>query len=450
MSGPKISVYQLTGWARRVAFGQIRCEQQAIACADQITSLLRECTSYGPAIEDTLTKLRLLQKRTGEGLDRIQSIEDLCLRAEKEIDRFREDLKEHQPHMSAKYPITEEAYTEKKEMLAYIKHLRDCVMQLRNELDEAAYEKEEDKAAITEAIQRSIGADLVDVYSFEIPDEPPDTSFDDRKKALTQQLIALASKEYPEEIINKIRNSLEALATISEEAYLSTFDAVTVKGIFRDIDAYSTLIEKQEAEFAELLARYQVLCQMAKCDSKEFAFSAQSIEILNAEIDALEQEIYRQQEQSYISECVDQVMAEMGYELIGSREVKKRSGKRFKNELFTFNEGTAVNVTYSPDGQIAMELGGLSREDRIPTDEESSVLTADMESFCGEFAEFERRMREKGIDLGRRIALSPPSADYATIINLNDYETDESIQVSEIAVSTKKKKAAQKKYMQEG
>ena len=143
-------------------------------------------------------------------------------------------------------------------------------------------------------------------------------------------------------------------------------------------------------------------------------------------------------------------MTEMGYELIGSREVKKRSGKRFKNELFTFNEGTAVNVTYSPDGQIAMELGGLSREDRIPTAEESSVLTADMESFCGEFAEFERRMREKGIDLGRRIALSPPSADYATIINLNDYEIDESIQVSEIAVSTKKKKAAQKKYMQEG
>ena len=155
----------------------------------------------------------------------------------------------------------------------------------------------------------------------------------------------------------------------------------------------------------------------------------------------------RQQEQAYISDCVDEVMADMGYDLIGSREVRKKSGKRFRNELFTFNEGTAVNVTFSPDGQISMELGGLSREDRIPTSEETEILTHDMESFCGEFAEFERRMLAKGVVVGQRIALSPPTAEYAAIINVEDYDISESTQISVMNASEKRRKQSEKKAM---
>lgn len=449
MSGPKISVYALTGWARSVVFGQIRCEQQAVACAEQISSLLKECSTYGLGIEDVLSRLRMLQNRTGEGSEKIVSIEELCQRAEIEIKQFWQDLQGHQPHVSAKYSISEEAYEEKKQMLSYIKALRDKVMKLRNELDKAAYQNQENKATVTQAIQDSIAEDLVGVYSFEISEEKPDTSFEDRKRELTNELMSLASQKYSPEILSKIQHSLNSLSNITDSAYLSSFDAVTIKALFKDIEAFSAEQEKLEEEFNELLARYKVLCQMAGVEVKNYTFSAVATEQITAEINALEQAVYKQQEQAYISDCVDEVMQEMGYELIGSREVKKRSGKRFKNELFTFNEGTAVNITYSPDGQIAMELGGLSREDRIPTSEESSVLTEDMETFCGEFAEFERRMRARGINLGTRIALSPPSAEYATIINLNDYNIDSSVQVSEIAVSTKKKKASQKKFMQE-
>ena len=186
---------------------------------------------------------------------------------------------------------------------------------------------------------------------------------------------------------------------------------------------------------------------MANEDSREYTCSKDSCAELTSEIDRLEKELVKQHEQAYICECVNQVMFDMGYDLIGERSVKKRNGKRFRNELFSFNDGTAVNVTYSPTGQISMELGGIAREDRLPSDDEVSVLTQDMETFCGEFAEFERRLRDKGIIVGDRIALSPPTADYATIINVTDYEVDEGIQVTEIAVADKKKRAAEKKTM---
>ena len=135
-------------------------------------------------------------------------------------------------------------------------------------------------------------------------------------------------------------------------------------------------------------------------------------------------------------------MKDMGYDLIGRREVRKKSGKQFKNELYQFGEGTAVNITYSPEGQISMELGGIAREDRIPTEEETTVLTQDMETFCGEFSEFEKRMKAKGVIVGNRIALMPPTADYAAIINVSDYEVETGKQITEMNVATKRKKAA--------
>ncbi|MCQ2433083.1 MAG: hypothetical protein MJ175_10825, partial [Clostridia bacterium] len=124
-----------------------------------------------------------------------------------------------------------------------------------------------------------------------------------------------------------------------------------------------------------------------------------------------------------------------------------KSGKRFRNELYTFNEGTAVNVTFSSDGQIAMELGGISHEDRIPTDEETEVLTEDMQSFCAEFADFERRLKAKGVVVGSRIALSPPTAEHAAIINVDDYEIKNQDRVTEMTTKERRKIVRAKKSM---
>ena len=89
-----------------------------------------------------------------------------------------------------------------------------------------------------------------------------------------------------------------------------------------------------------------------------------------------------------------------------------------------------------------MELGGIAREDRVPTADETSVLTQDMQTFCGEFAEFEKRMKAKGVIVGNRIALMPPEAEYAAIINVSDYNVEPGKQITEMNVASTKKKAA--------
>ena len=91
-----------------------------------------------------------------------------------------------------------------------------------------------------------------------------------------------------------------------------------------------------------------------------------------------------------------------------------------------FDEGTAVNVTYSSDGQITMELGGISTDDRLPTEVESASLASDMRTFCDDYFEIEQRLRKKGI-ITKRISILPPEEQYAQMINVSDYNLSKKV-----------------------
>jgi RNase H-fold protein (predicted Holliday junction resolvase) len=481
MSGPKISVYSLTGRARTIVVGQMRCEQQSLACAAQAQEMLRSLQSFSGSFEQQMSNIRLLMKRTSDGAGQIEKLLALQSRLQKETSELQRELRSHMPHVSAKYRITEEAYAEKQAELKFLQSLKSRIEKLKRALDEAFTQDQRNTSSIqasilrdledpsagqpempdlsflkrdnaqnVKKIQASIVDDLSGVtsFDFDVPDDAPDTSFEDKKSALRKELSELLKDEsLSKEILLEVRQALSSLQKISDIEYLKTFDSVTVMGLFKKIDSFKHEQEQKVEAFGELLARYQALCSMAGEEPKSYSYSEESVSELATEIEHLELTLVKQQEQAYIAESVDEVMAGMGYDLIGSREVRKRSGKRFRNELFSFNEGTAVNVTFSPDGQISMELGGLAREDRIPSSEETEVLTRDMETFCGEFAEFERRLRAKGIIVGDRVALSPPTAEYAAIINVNDYDIAESTQISVMNAREKRRRAAEKKVL---
>ena len=479
MSGPKISVYSLTRRARTILFGQMRCEQQSLACAAQTQEMLRSLLAFSGNFDQQIGNIQLLMKRTGDGAEQIEKINELRQTLQCDAAEIERELRGHMPKVSPKYRITEEAYAEKQAELKRLQSLQKRAEKLKYSLDKAFSQDRSNTSRIQasivrdledpdsgkspepapsflrdneqnfQRIQKNIVDDLAGVYSFDFFEpEAPDTSFEDRKNAVQKELSELLRDDtLPPEIISGIKQAIASLQKITAMHNFTTFDSITVMGIFKKIEAYKRELEQKQAEFQDLVARYNALCEMTHEEAKALPYSEEAKGKVNAEIERLELILVRQQKQAYISECVDEVMTEMGYDLIGTREVKKNSGKQFRNELFMFNEGTAVNVTFSPDGQISMELGGLAREDRIPTEEETGVLTRDMETFCGEFAEFERRLRERGVIVGNRIALSPPTAEYAAIINVNDYNVAESTQISEMNAKEKRHKVVEEKTM---
>ena len=463
MSGPKISVYALTGRARTIVFGQIRCEQQSLVCFAKIQEIVQSISSVSSNFDQQIRNIQLLMKRTSEGAEQMERLQTLQEEIKAEEAEIKRQLAAHTPRRSPKYRVSEDAYAKKQAELKRLQTLKKRAEALRAKLD-AAFDpdgrkplKSEpgflcwDNADSIRKIQKSIADELSGVSSFEFDEETPDTSFQDKKDALRKELSALLSDSLlPDAIARKIKQAVSALQKIESIEYLTTFHSITVTSIFKEIDAFRREEKERKAAYAELTSRYETLCSMAGEDAKRIPYSESAVEILHSEAERLELFLVRQQEQVYIRDCVDEVMSDMGYDLIGSREVLKKSGKRFRNELFTLNEGTAVNVTFSSDGQIMMELGGLAREDRIPTSDETEALIRDMENFCGEFAEFERRMLAMGIVVRRRIVLSPPAAEYAAIINVNDYDIAESTQVSVMNAAEKHRKQTQKRTMRRG
>lgn len=402
MSGPKISVYSLTQRQREILSGIMHCRQNVISCSTKTQNVLKDLVGLLDRLDGEIKNYKLLVKRAPENEEKLQELLTLQCFAKEEIDQITIEAEKQAKLKTENYKLKEEDLVAWQNRKAESETLLSRAEDIKTRIENALHSDED----ITERIRADILKDLSEPLSFdfEADEQKPeveDTDFLSEKESvqgILTDMLAENELALSDPLREEIQQASVFLQRISSRQHLTNFHAVTVRRLQK----------------------------------------------------SLEEILMRQQEQAYIRECVDEVMAEMGYELLGEREVRKKSGKQFQNEIFSFHEGTAVNVTYSPDGQIAMELGGLAREDRTPTEEETKVLTSEMESFCGEFAEFEKRMLERGVVVGKRIALSPPSAEYAAIINVNDYNIDSRAQVAEMDISRKRRAPVERKVMRRG
>jgi hypothetical protein len=68
-----------------------------------------------------------------------------------------------------------------------------------------------------------------------------------------------------------------------------------------------------------------------------------------------------------------------------------------------------------------------------------------MERFCDDFKEIERRLLAKGVILADRLSMLPPSAEYAQIINISDYQMTED--TSKLQAKRQRKTATRRKAL---
>lgn len=236
------------------------------------------------------------------------------------------------------------------------------------------------------------------------------------------------SRELQEESIDIRRKAHE----ITNEGFIDNYYAMTVLPFVKKCKRYEEQFAEYGEEFEELTSKHRYYSEYLGLPVVQFVFSMDKIEILKNEVNVLEHQCEQLEEQRHISESLDEVMCEMGYHVVGSREVVKKSGRKFRNELYHFSEGAVVNITYAANGQISMELGGVDTCDRDPSETERAALCDEMTGFCGDFQEIEKRLKEKGVVLANRISMLPPVEDYAQIININGYEMTEKVEAFEV------------------
>ena len=412
MSGPKTSEYTLTPEQRANLNAQNRCDGSILACIERIKSLQNQVA----------ISMGSVQIYDDCGNDESVALTNNLKEKMQEIERLKKTLSDSfetfSGYQRGAIILSDEELSRKKAILEKLRAIRDDVTKLLKEVEKCGKQSQDLKAQISTDIQENLGSSFD--LSWDAPASPAAPSVKDSIVSVLGDLLSNSALSL--ELRVKIQNAIEKANNINNDDFLENFRAVTVKPIVDECQAYIRNMELYGAEFEELEAEYIVLCSQLHIAAKKFIISESGVAELKAEIAKLENELLEDSEQEYIADAIDEVMEEMGYDLIGSREVTKKSGKRFRDELYTFSEGTAVNIRYDSQGKIAMELGGIDSTDRLPSSSEASKLEDEMISFCDKFTEFEKRLAAKGIVCKNRVSHLPPKAEYAQIINTSDYE----------------------------
>lgn len=256
---------------------------------------------------------------------------------------------------------------------------------------------------------------------------------DSQIRRINDALAELSGMTLTDKLVERLATIKEKAESITDQSFLGNFFTVVVMPFVKECKAYAEVRQEHD----DLIIRYTMLASECGVATKPVPYTKEGVEFLKDEIALLEQQALEQKEREYINAALEDAMHEMGYTLIGDRTVSKRSGKKIRHELYSLDNGTAVDVTYSDNGQISMELGGMDDIDRQPDVAESAQLVEDMKSFCSDYDALAQRLAEKGVQT-KRISIMPPSVEYAQIFNSNDYRIRKA--VSRYSAATRKKK----------
>lgn len=244
------------------------------------------------------------------------------------------------------------------------------------------------------------------------------------------------------ELRDQLANITQSIYEINDLDYLRNFNSITIVPYIKECKNINAQYEELNAKYNELRANYEILCDDLGIVPRTFACVKDSIIFLESEILRLRELAQERNAQKYINEQLDEIMKELGYTVLGANK-DKREGF-VQDQLYRYNETTAIRLTYTEDQDLCVEIGSMDQKDRDPNLAEAKALEQDMKTFCGDFAKFKQKCAERGIELSK-ISELEPDAKYAQVHNLNDYEIEESVKQEILTKMEEVQQAAEKR-----
>ncbi len=333
------------------------------------------------------------------------------------------------------------------------------VESLKQKIDEAIAKAEAMKKAWIEESGEAIEQELKAIFEVKKVRRAPKStlqSHEERKElvaaakeiekqeaiALKAEIDAFSGAGYPEvdkEIsrIQKIVNNLFQL-----EDYYAVADKVKqMKPKLQTmLDDARAKEEELRNRYLDTMLAYETACKVGGIEIKDFTslpINEDTIKLVDVERENVVELTACMEEKRIVRSEIEEVMAELGYSIIGTRDISR---KRPDNTVNTISEivlagddssdGTVINVTMM-DGQVVLETMAVDTVNRIPTEEESEFLEEEMENFCSEHAIILEKLAQRGVVL-KRGNWQPPSRKLARVLNINDFDRVENAKFTTI------------------
>ncbi len=227
------------------------------------------------------------------------------------------------------------------------------------------------------------------------------------------------------EIAQKFSQKRAKLADGRDSGTIKRFVTDEIPRVKRKISEYQQQLQALTSEFNEVYINYALLCEETGTAKESFDLSSSGISSMKKACVLMNAKVMRQRENEEVFRIVQETMQELGYPLLAEKLVteSESSSEGIRKLLLRYTEDTAVRVTVTPDGQVAMEMGLMDNEDRNPNDDDIGYLCDQMKNFCTDYQQIESKLAEKGIVFERKNYL-PPEPAYAEIINVKEFDLE--------------------------
>lgn len=453
MSGPKISVYDLNQARKREQERRERERQRREAEIER--KRLEEERKVKKEIEEKFNKryknLNSALVSAGNMAEREKKREQ---EREKEFaDRRREAVEVRERVLSAE-DIT---------MTADFNDILEEARRHTEDSEETQADLEEFIRELAQEKQRKHS--LVDVYLTKIQTEEEKERTTEEQEF--EKLLFSMEEEY-EEIVNDRaffhfhKDSviqMEELCKKQQEYRSYQILREVYFGEFRKIkkarEKWNKTLEAWREPFEEAYIQYRASCNLLGRKPEHFYLNPETVEedvrLLNQKAKELQEENLRIQESREVTRILNEVMEEMGYQVLGTKDIAKKSGDKVHNTVFSYGEGSGIHVVDNGE-RITMEIVGLDDADRDISQEEKEYLEEEQVHFCDSFHEIEEELERRGVVLKQRVRMMPPSQEYAAIMNMDNYTmTEHKSKAKSLSKVDKKAKRKQqgKRYMSE-
>ncbi len=232
----------------------------------------------------------------------------------------------------------------------------------------------------------------------------------------------------------RVENELAAVGQAERQRILASVADLAGKSIGTDFSEYkeeriptkAEIAGKKRAEYDAVMLDYCSICavlnmQPANCFGYQEERCDELVSQIRSETERLKQVQITEAQNRMIYEASLQVLKEMGYEIIGSDTIRKRSGATVNSTLFRLDNNTAINLTCTSNGQYTFETVGISNDDHSPSESEIRHIYDVMCATCPmAFTEFMDRLSQKDILL-TEVNKRPPDIDQCRVKNISSY-----------------------------
>ena len=303
MSGPKTSRYTLTAEQRRILEEQRRVQMETQKQVMQLKAFKQSLKERITKIDSGLSQYQRIIKETGEKKFPLENVKVIRDKAMQELNNAA------MVSESSGLNVIQETNAKLRQMQYQVMKQQQVIFKELAEVDKKF--RKEIESAVAEGFEVSFAGIVEDIT--------PDVAVYIKK--ITEAMDEVREYELSQTLKERFVQLKLKAEEIDSVDFIENYYAMSIVPFVKECKAYHCAYVGYGDKFKELLAEYRILAGELGVQSKDYFFSMEAINELTEKVKEMELKRQEQEEQEYISRCMDSVLEAMGYKTIGEREI---------------------------------------------------------------------------------------------------------------------------------